>query len=657
MSTVPPGGTTPAAEGPVPAVMEAGAVLVDRYRLEHPTTSDLADAVVWQARDQILDKPVRVTFLGGVHASQALDAARRAALVSDPRLARVLDVGRTTLRGVELPYVITEPYTGSTLTEIVSNGLVDAQQVRAVVGEAATALDAAAGRGVHHLALRPDAVRVDGRRVVVTGLGLDAGLAGVDATGEDGAASDARDLAALAYYALTARWAGDSLDEPWIAPHTVLPLPAQQDEHGDVVPLAMLVPHVDPVLDQLVRRTLGGDDDAPASPAAVADALKPWDEVSLTAATAETAQRTAVGGAPVRQSVRGAAAQAAPGAPVRRTTGRIARAGSVGAVGAGAVGAGAGSAAAQTAAVPPPPPPATPYGYGAPTQAYPAPAPQAGWDNGWQGAPAAQNPVPQDPQATAQYAYGFGQQGQPQGYPQGQVPQGPAVPPPAPPGAAPQGFASEPSPRRGVNPTPIVLTIVVLGVVLGAGWAVSKAFSPLEPAIVDASPTASAPAEGDGGAASGGDSAPTPEEQPTPEARPVIASGQQVSPTGQPEKPEFEALAVDGDPSTFWYTFTYNSAEFGRLKPGVGYAITLREPAPVTAITLTTNSEGGHVEVRQTTPDNPTEGPVLASGAFSPTTELTFDEPVVGDQFVLWISELPSTQGRFRLELNEILPQ
>ena len=49
--------------------------------------------------------------------------------------------------------------------------------------------------------------------------------------------------------------------------------------------------------------------------------------------------------------------------------------------------------------------------------------------------------------------------------------------------------------------------------------------------------------------------------------------------------------------------------------------------------------------------------PVLASGPFAPTTELTFDEPVEGDSFVLWITEVPDSAGKTRLELDEILVQ
>ncbi|QAY69521.1 hypothetical protein [Xylanimonas protaetiae] len=656
MSTVPPGGPMPGAAS-VPAVT-AGSVVVDRYRLEQPAVTDLADASVWQARDTILDRPVRVTFLDGSHATSALDAARRAALVSDPRLSRVLDVGTTRISAVQLAYVVTEPYTGSTLTEIVSSGLVDAQQARAVVGEAAAALDLAAQRGVHHLALRPDAVRVDGHRVVVTGLGLDAGLAGVEGAGLDGAASDARDLAALAYYALTARWAGDSLDEPWLASDVVRPLPAQVDEHGVPVPLTSLVPHVDPVLDGLVRRALGSAGDGPTGPGDVAAALRPWGEVSVVAALPGFVQPS--GGAPVRQSVRpapGAVGTAPGGAPVRRPTGRIARASSIPAAGAAGV-----AGAAASGAVPPPPPP--PPGYAAPGGAYPGSAypATAGYPQGaayaQPGAAPQQTPPPWDPQY-AQQGYGQPAAG-PQGYaPQAAAPQGYAPPPAAtagpPTGATP--FTTEAVPRRrGVNPTPIVLGILLVAVILAAGWAIRTALAPSDgtaEANVSVSPSV---ADGTTAPADGGATAAAP---PATEVRPIIQSGDQVDPfgNGQGEKPEAAPLAWDGDPSTFWYTYTYNSPQFGGLKEGVGYVITLREPAPVNSITLLTNSTGGNVQVRKTTADKPTEGPVLAEGPFAPTTELKFAQPEVGDTFVLWITELPQSAGRNRLELNEITLQ
>ncbi|MFE5338588.1 hypothetical protein ACFQ80_00080 [Isoptericola sp. NPDC056578] len=637
-----------------------GTVMVDRYRLVQLAATDLAAAEAWEAHDQILDRPVRVTFVDGPYASAALDAARRAALVADPRLSRVLDVGSTDLGAGQRSYIISEPYRGSSLTEVVSGGLVDAQQARAVVGEAAAALEAAGQRGVHHLALRPEAVRVDGHRVVVTGLGIDAALAGVDGgrdhiTGAGAAAADARDLVALAYYALTARWPGDSLDEPWIAPDAVRPLPAQRDEHG-VVPVSTLVPHVDPELDSLVRRTFGSDSpDALTTPGDVVAALAPWGEVSVVAALPQFVQPSTE--PPVRSSVMGAVGTGAalpgtppPAPPVRRpASGRIARSAAVG----GAAGAAAAAAvpAQSTQAIPP---------VAAPTAAQ-APVPPVQ-------ATAAMAPVPQQPAPAQQpvAAYGaapaaaYGNQAYPtaQGAPvQQQTAHAPVPPPPG--GGEPRtdtgGFASSPAPkRRGVNPTPIVLGLVVVLVLAGALWAVSKVMS--SPSSPPAAESPVATDDAGGGAAA---EEPTDEESSeaseTPEVRPVIQSGDQLDPEGDGQHPEAVDLAYDGDPSTFWYTMYFNTPDFAGLRSGLGYVVELEDAAPVTSITLNTNSEGGRVEIRATSRDKPTDGPVLAEGSFSSETKLDLKEETVADSFVIWITELPSTNGKNYLELNEIV--
>lgn len=645
-----------------------GTVMVDRYRLSQKAASDLAAAEAWEAHDQILDRPVRVTFIDGPTAPSALDAARRAALVSDPRLNRVLDVGSTDLGTGPRHYIISEPYRGSTLTEIVSHGLVDAQQARAIVGEAAAALESAAQRGVHHQALRPDTVRVDGHRVVVTGLGIDAALAGRDhdqgtaAAGDAAAASDARNLVALAYYALTARWAGDSLEESWVAPDTVRPLPAQTDASG-VVPVSTLVPHVDEGLDQLVRRTFGtGSPDAPTGPGDVVAALAPWGEVSVVASLPQFVQPSTE--PPVRSSVLGAAAPGSarpgtppPAAPVRRpATGRIARAGAAGATGA-AAGAAMGGA---TQAMPPAgyptvtqPSVGNPQAAGVPpqpTQAYAAQGDGTGaYGNGGAGAE----------------GYGATQVQPPvQGAPQAQTAHAPVPPPPPPAGGgggdrrpSTGSFTSTPAPRRrGVNPTPIVLGLVIVLVVAGALWAISQATDPFEPPIAE-SPSASAPAEGNG-SDDDGETPTEPEPDEETEVRPVIQSGDQLDPEGGDqagEHPEAVDLAYDADPSTFWYTRQYASPQFGGLKAGIGYVIELEEPAPVSKIELRTNSEGGNVEVRATSSGEPTSGDVLASGSFGSTTTLELSEETVADSFVLWVTELPVTNGKNYLELNEIV--
>ncbi|HEY3436092.1 MAG TPA: lipid II flippase MurJ, partial [Actinotalea sp.] len=263
-----------------------GTLLAGRYRLEDPRPSDLPGVTAWAARDQILDRPVRALILSGDRVNQAQDAARRAALVSDPRLLRVLDVG--THEGV--PYTVTEPLSGHDLAELTANGPLSPDLARAVIGEAAVALEVARRRGVHHLALRPSTVRVtpDGR-VVVSGLAMDGELAGQGlGDARSTTRADTVGLVALLYLCLTGHWpapAGAQQGGTSAAP--VL--------DGVVVPPAELRPGVPNDLDTLCAVTLGPHDDGPHSPAELVRELEPWGEIDAAAVAALV--RPATGGA------------------------------------------------------------------------------------------------------------------------------------------------------------------------------------------------------------------------------------------------------------------------------------------------------------------------------------------------------------------------
>ena len=119
------------------------------------------------------------------------------------------------------------------------------------------------------------------------------------------------------------------------------------------------------------------------------------------------------------------------------------------------------------------------------------------------------------------------------------------------------------------------------------------------------------------------------------------------------EHPEAVHLAIDGDPATFWFSRSYASPTYG-MKPGIGYAVTLAEPAAVSTVTLRVNGSGGVVEVRLVDPAAPADGEPLASGPLSPETVLTFP-PTVGQHVVLWFPALPQTpDGSNRIELYEV---
>ena len=289
-----PGDPTPADRSGAPTG-RPGAVVAGRYRLDEPRSAALPGAQRWSATDQILARPVTVTLVTGDRTSAVLDAARRAALVVDPRLARILDVGQSDGTG----YVVSAAVEGRTLADLAGRAPLGADQARAVVGEAAGALEAARRRGVHHLALRPESVVVtaDGR-VVLEGLAVDGELIGA-ATGGAHAMSraDTVGLVRVLYAALTGRWPATSAAtgpaplrsfEEWSAARSAGPaatdgsdawradLPAAPEHDGAPLPPVDLLASVPADLDTLCAVTLGPHDDGPHSPAELVRELEPW---------------------------------------------------------------------------------------------------------------------------------------------------------------------------------------------------------------------------------------------------------------------------------------------------------------------------------------------------------------------------------------------
>src|SRR3954468_1930136 len=242
-----------------------GSVLAGRYRLEERVRTR-SDGSTWRAVDETLERAVlvRVFSSNHPHGPEIIDAARRAALVEDARLQRVLAAGEE--RGIA--YVVLERVPGRSLSELVSVGPLPAETARRVIGEAAQALDRASTRGLHHLRLRPTSLVIGQDGVVtVSGTAIDAA-----AHGEDGLASvparraDAVGLVTLLYAALTARWPGPEPAGLGTAPR-ILNRPVSP---GD------LVAGVPNDLDTLCSVTLGPYDDGPRSPGDLAADLAPW---------------------------------------------------------------------------------------------------------------------------------------------------------------------------------------------------------------------------------------------------------------------------------------------------------------------------------------------------------------------------------------------
>ncbi|WP_462418728.1 protein kinase family protein [Kytococcus sp. Marseille-QA3725] len=253
--------------------LQTGTIVNGRYRLLHPG-QEVEGVDRWVAEDTTLRRQVDlwITPEDGPRSPAAQDAARRAALVEDGRLPRVLDIG------VEdgIQWVTTQhDARAETLVELVEDAPLPPGEARRLVGEAARALEVARRHGVHHTALGPQLLERDATGGVrVTGLGLVAALTGSDVLGDDAAAlSDTRDLVALLHTALTGTWPGS--------------LPVTGIATGAPSRPSRVVDHVPHDLDELCAQlgapgALEIDGTSVSTPGELAEVLRPWNGSTVT---------------------------------------------------------------------------------------------------------------------------------------------------------------------------------------------------------------------------------------------------------------------------------------------------------------------------------------------------------------------------------------
>ncbi len=283
-------------------VLRAGDLLAERYRLEHPVEpapraneDEESPAIVWRAQDEVLARPVAVKVLraagrrGAAAARPFLEAAAAAGALSTPTLARVYDAaiqewpaeraGRPAGE-VDVAYVISEWVDGRDLAEVLaSDGAFEPDQAVALVVEAAEALQSAHDRGVCHARVHPGNVMVTpaGRLkltdTATSGALPERAVPAARAGDPVGAAADVRDLTAVLYAMLTAKWPASATPQPSCG---VPPAPTTRDrQRGRLTSPRQVRAGVPRALDELVVRVLqpATGRPGPSSAAALADAL------------------------------------------------------------------------------------------------------------------------------------------------------------------------------------------------------------------------------------------------------------------------------------------------------------------------------------------------------------------------------------------------
>jgi len=137
---------------------------------------------MWKAIDETLARPVSIlTFVQGFpRIQQVVTAARAASRLTDPRMAQVFDVED----GGAQAYIVLEWVGGDSLTGLLDNGPLDPILACSLIGDAARAVAGAHALGQAHLRLTPDTLWwTRGSGIKITGLGIDAALAGDGLTG------------------------------------------------------------------------------------------------------------------------------------------------------------------------------------------------------------------------------------------------------------------------------------------------------------------------------------------------------------------------------------------------------------------------------------------------------------------------------------------
>jgi serine/threonine protein kinase len=226
---------------------EPGTRLAGRYRLVDQVAPGNG-WTLWKALDETLARPVSVlTFAPGFpRIRQVMTAARAASRLSDPRMAQVFDVEDA---GGQ-PYIVLEWVGGDSLTDLLDSGPLDPTFACSLVFDVARAVSGAHALGQAHLRLTPDTLRwTRGSGIKITGLGIDAALAGdglAGAAAYDPAMADTIAIAGLLYAALTGYW---PCEEP-------TRLPAAPLSDGVVCAPRQVSADVSSALDSLIIRAL-----------------------------------------------------------------------------------------------------------------------------------------------------------------------------------------------------------------------------------------------------------------------------------------------------------------------------------------------------------------------------------------------------------------
>jgi serine/threonine-protein kinase len=159
--------------------VDGGWLIGGRYRLRDRLGAG-GMSVVWQARDEVLDRDVAVKVLGPALAEdpellRRIHAeARAAAGLRHPNVVGVYDYGETQDRGRTVPYIVMELVSGRSMTELLSGGPLPWRLAVLIGAQVAAALASAHAHGIVHRDVKPANVMVTAAGVKLVDFGISA---------------------------------------------------------------------------------------------------------------------------------------------------------------------------------------------------------------------------------------------------------------------------------------------------------------------------------------------------------------------------------------------------------------------------------------------------------------------------------------------------
>jgi serine/threonine protein kinase len=165
--------------------VDSGWLIGGRYRL-HDRLGSGGMSVVWEARDEVLDRDVAVKVLAPALAEdpellRRIHAeARAAAGLRHPNVVAVYDYGETDDRGRLVPYIVMELVTGRSMTELLTGGPLPWRLAVLIGAQVAAALASAHAHGIVHRDVKPGNVMVTAAGVKLVDFGISATIGDAD---------------------------------------------------------------------------------------------------------------------------------------------------------------------------------------------------------------------------------------------------------------------------------------------------------------------------------------------------------------------------------------------------------------------------------------------------------------------------------------------